>query len=68
MTETADIHNTESPEQKAPTLSSSQLLSLDIPANFKTKAGTVGTYITVLCVLWLLNLYLFRIKYKDAQI
>ncbi len=51
MTETADIHNTQSPEQKAPTLSSSQLLSLEIFSNFKMKAG-MEIYITkVFCVI-----------------
>lgn len=51
MTGTADIHNTQAPEQKVPTLSSSQLPSLEIPANFKMKAGT-RIYITkVLCVI-----------------
>lgn len=41
MTETADIHNTESPELKVPMLSSSQLLSLDISATFKMKGWTM---------------------------
>lgn len=40
MTETADIHNTQSPEHKVPMLSSSQLLSLEILANFKMKEET----------------------------
>lgn len=51
MTETADIHNTQSPEQKAPTLSSSQLLSLEILSNLKMKAR-MEIYITkVFCVI-----------------
>lgn len=41
MTETADIHNTQSPKLKVPMLSSSQLLSLDISATFKMQGWTM---------------------------